>query len=244
MSRIWITRSEPSASKLGELLSTGNMQTLIRPVIEIEDVDQWRDVCLPDMPPWVVIVTSQHAALRYLKTPLVQDVLHIALGQATKDILSHARLQVSLPTQGSSEAVVAMPIFSDLPANSVIWLVAGVGGREILQEQLAKRHFTTLKFEFYRRVAANLDDFQEPFDVVEISSQTALDGVRHHMSYYRVGNAVPSPILVVASERLAKQARSDGFNQIVCAPSAEIGDVVATIREVSNRKVSNRKVSK
>ncbi|AVP95972.1 hypothetical protein C7S18_01635 [Ahniella affigens] len=133
-----------------------------------------------------------------------------------------------------SEAMLAMPIWSELPGGRVL-RISGAQGREWLANALTARGFATEAVAAYMRVptpvrasvAQRLAALSVPPLVVFTSAEAA----------QAVRGALPeqwprllSGTALVPSERLAQLAQSWGFAAISRADSAAQADVVAAVR--------------
>lgn len=86
-------------------------------------------------------------------------VPHIAVGKATAQRLHDlGAKQVLYAENGNdSEAVLRLPIWTNLPEKSEVLIVRGVGGRDFLAQQLTARGLMVRIAEIYQRVPQTLD---------------------------------------------------------------------------------------
>lgn len=104
---------------------------------------------------------------------------HIAVGQATALALKKAGAQNILfdPNHNDSEAVLHLPIWSNLPKNALIGIIAGENGRDFLLQNLEKRGFTVALCPIYQRheIPLNWSIFQaaQPIAAWVTSAQQA-----------------------------------------------------------------------
>ncbi|MDO4997597.1 MAG: uroporphyrinogen-III synthase [Neisseria sp.] len=87
------------------------------------------------------------------------DLLHIAVGEATKAALEKQGVKnVLSPSDGKdSEAVLRLSVWQDLPKQSKILIVRGENGRDFLASRLHEMDFVVDYADVYRRVPQNLD---------------------------------------------------------------------------------------
>lgn len=239
---LWITRSQPGAQRLAAALAHSGLNLQVAPVQEIIPTGNWQQLAQAEQqPPALVLVTSQHAATAYVSSMLAARavaVVHVAVGDATAAILRDYGFEVVVPAEHASEGMLGLPQLKALPRTSVVWLIAGEGGRNLLQSELAKQGVRALKFEFYRRAPVTPAALNALPDLVEIAS---LEGLRLVMETLRLTGRVPMPrsssalpFMVVASPRIAEAARDHGVPQIECARGPE----VAVMKEAVLRAVS------
>ncbi len=228
MPTLWITRTQPSAQRLSEAFAETDVTPWIEPLIDIVPLPGWEAQSVSASQPSLVIVTSQHAAAQYVASnmsTLAVDVVHVALGAVTAATLEAAGFAVELPTQQSSEGVVAMEAVNRLQRGCVVWLIAGEGGRNVLQDSLARQGVRAVKFATYRRQPVSELMLDEVPDLVEISSRESLDLA------FKLLPAVSDSMLVVASLRLFNAAVELGATKLQLAGGAEVSLMKEAVKE-------------
>ena len=207
MTLVWVTRSEPGAGELSGLLDAAGLAVVCHPVVEIERFARWRTVgaARGDETPAAIIVLSMHAADAYAASILAGEtrtVPHFSVGPGTARRLAEAGIESRVPETTASEGLLALPEIVALPAGAVVWLMAGEGGRDVLELTLGERGVETVKFEWYRRRPVQT---QPPrladVTLIEVASATALEAVAQICA-----DASRAVALVVPSERLAALA--------------------------------------
>lgn len=160
-----------------------------------------------------------------------------AIGEATAQALRSEGLPVDLTPkpQSNSEALLAMPEFTAVAGRRIL-IVRGVGGRELLAEELRRRGAFVEYAEVYRRQpSADAERIrvlwqQGHIDVLVLTSGEALvqllavlDG-----SAREFAAAIP---MVTLGGRLAGLARSQGWTRVeAAAETSDRGLVQALIR--------------
>ena len=224
---VWVTRTEPGASREAEAIAERGHQVWCEPVIEIENLA----VAVPTDEPDVVITLSGHAARRAATLGLTERsgaALHVAIGAETARLLAAADVQALIPGEASSEGVRAMPEMQSLPAGAIVWLWAGRGGRDLLARTLTEaRGCSVVKFELYlRRRKAPINLPAAPITAVVASSveglQAFADAWQQAGGGYNVG-------LVAVSSRVAAEAQALGFTRVVESNGADAAAVCAAI---------------
>lgn len=245
MSRSWrvaITRTQPAAQRLAACLQALKLRTVLTPALVIESSEAWQQV-RPLLEPDLVVVLSQHAAQRYLQSPCLRpDVSHVAVGPATAACLrgtsppqagESAVADVITAEQANSEGVLNMTQVATLTAQQVVWLVSGEGGRTLLAEALQARQIRVVKLPFYRRQVAPMHELRaQQVDIIEVSSQAALDALLANGAGPQASPGQPAiealldTPLIVPSGRLNDLALAAGFKTVHCASSA-VAEVLA-----------------
>lgn len=173
-----------------------------------------------------------------------------AVGAATAQALAARNLAPSLcPEQDfSSAGLLALPALQQLQGQRIV-IVRGSGGRELLRTTLTARGAQVTYLEVYRRVRPQADPtpllqhWQEHgIDAVFVTSNEIL-----HNLDAMVGT-LGQPLLhratlVVASERIAEQARALGFEGILLvAQNATDAAMLAALREHFNAPQASKRI--
>ncbi len=238
MSLIWITRSEPGASELAGLLEAAGVAVLCHPVVQIERFEQWRasGAIDGDAVPAAVVVLSVHAAEAYTGSDLAQrarNVPHFAVGKGTARKLAESGMEAAVPDQASSEGLLELPAIEALPAGAEVWLMAGEGGRDLLETTLGGRGIRTVKVDWYRRRTATEGPARlAEVTLIEVSSATALEAVAQRLVGVR---DTRSAGLVVASGRLEARALELGFHNVHNARAAAPAPLAAAMTMLAAR---------
>ena len=222
---VWITRSEPGATELAQILQRQGIAVLQRPVIEIERLRPWQSDTEPVDTPDVVVVTSVHASRGYVSSDLfarARHCPHLAVGDTTARDLGAVGCKVVVAEPQNSQGLIAW--LSQRPLRRV-WIAAGTGGRNLVQMHLRDRGVEVCKIEFYRRRLTCLDDVDAAtIGVVELASVSAVDAVHTHC-----GSTLRKMIAVAASERIAQHVEEAGCQLVHTAAGASPRAVAATI---------------
>lgn len=232
--RVLVTRPREQAQGLVAALAAQGAVPVEFPVIEIEglpatEVEREKIIEL-DRFDLVVLVSANAArfALDWVDRYWPQLPPHLAwlaVGAATERLLAAAGIAASIPDgHANSEALLQLPLLAAV-ANRKILIIRGIGGRSLLQDELARRGAQVESVALYRRClpqlgAADIEELLngQPPDALMATSVDAVTNLDLLLS--RVGNwhyAVP---LVVASARIADAARQRGFSRIFTASGA------------------------
>ncbi len=146
--KVWLTRSEPGARRQARDLEGHGHQVVVLPVIEIQALDNRP----PEGPFDAVVFLSEHAVRFGLPALSGQRWLPsariMAVGARTAKVLTDAGLDTANPDLATTEGLLALPA---LRQPGRVLVVAGLGGRQLLEPALAARGGRVQRFECYRR---------------------------------------------------------------------------------------------
>lgn len=230
-----VTRPERQARNFCDLIERSGGKAVRFPTLEIRALDAidgaftgLKDLGRYD---WLVFV-SANAVYFALKAcdndiPVPAHLKVAAIGKSTAAALEQGGVSVSLAPEGrfNSEEFLALPEMQRVSGQRFL-IVRGQGGREKLADTLQQRGAHVIYSEIYRRVRPvvdidhHLDCWRkECIDAVTIFSGESLSNFVAILGPegLRWVRNVP---LVVASARIARQAKQDGFNKVILADNA------------------------
>lgn len=216
---IWVTRTEPGATRLGDALRAAGHDAWVRPVLRVEHVP----APVPNGAFDLTVFLSEHAvrgafANGWRRTPA------LAIGPATHAALDEQGIAAAIPDAASSEGIAAH--LADTPPSRVL-LATGEGGRDALPDLLAEQGTTVVAWRLYRRLPVRDPLPAEPeIDAIVAGSAGGLRVAADLWFASGRGGAVP---LIVPSARVAETARRIGFGSILVGPGAGVHATVATI---------------
>ncbi|MBX3702105.1 MAG: uroporphyrinogen-III synthase [Dokdonella sp.] len=155
------------------------------------------------------------------------------VGTGTRRVLARHGVAALAPASGAdSEALLAMPQLARLRGRRIA-LVGAPGGRNLIAPQLAARGARVEPLHVYARQAPRLS--RRHFAALAAAPEPWLSLLSSGEALEHLCALLPAALaarwraqpLIVASERLAAQARQRGFGQIVVAASAVGGDMLA-----------------
>lgn len=196
----------------------------------------------------VVIVTSVHAAQYGL--PLLErywpqwpvGLTWLAIGAATAAALAAHNIAAVVPTEASSEGLLALPVLAGAKGLRIL-LLTGVGGRSLIGQTLAARGAEVVRLESYRRVAPAVGAADASADSTDVATAlkayrdastasgkraalvTSLEGL-HNLLAHAPWLVADKGLLVVASARIAKTACQLGMQDVVDAGGADDGHLL------------------
>jgi uroporphyrinogen-III synthase len=230
----WISYSEPTASRLAQMLSAMGQATLCHPVTRI----QWLslDAPIPDIKPDLIVALSQHAVAAYLSEhyrPSHHGANVIAIGPTTaKGLIDTGNFVVELPQQASSEGLLAMPALQNLGPNQTVWLLTGEGGRDLVVSELADRCKFS-RFDLYRRQPS------APATLPVASLQSIWIGSLHGLQQVtaeadKLAIDRQCTTLVLPSQRVADHAKRLGWYKLLVCEGIEPQQVRQTCDRIEH----------
>ena len=224
--RIWVTRTEPGATRLGDALRAAGHDPCVRPVQRVEHLP----TRAPDGAFDLTVFLSEHAvhgALRngWRRTPA------LAIGPATQAALAGHGVPARVPDIASSEGIAAH--LGDTPPSNIL-LATGEGGRDALAGMLEARGATVVPWRLYRRLPVR-DPLPAGLDIDVIVAGSA-GGLRVAADLWFASGRGGTVPLIVPSARVAEAGRGLGFTRILVGPGADAHGIVATIGGMANEK--------
>lgn len=238
--RVLICRPEPEASRLADAFRLAGAHSRTLPVMErvpLPETPEQRQVVLDLDLYQHVIAVSPYAARQLLDRvdawwpQFPTGIRWYGVGASTAAVLETAGLTPEHPADGfTSEALLALPSLQQLKHEKVL-LARGDQGRELIRETLMERGASVTVLPLYRRQPANpsreqltdsLDRFQ-PGVIVALSGETLNNFIA--LSNNSSHNWRKS-LLLVPTERVARQARDAGFARVICASGMADEDIV------------------
>lgn len=221
--RVMVTRPAHQAANLCRLIEAAGGTAVRLPLQTIEPAKQPGEAqrrlrAGPGGPAgfdtW--IFTSANA-VRYAAPMVDRWSAHtVAIGPATADALALAgAAAAAMPLSGSSsEDLLSMPEFAALAGRRIL-IIAGEGGRELLDTELVARGAVVERAAVYRRVALpyppeTVASALRKTDVIVVTSNDALAQLFKLAPDASRASLLRKP-LVLPSTRVVEQARSLGF---------------------------------
>jgi uroporphyrinogen-III synthase len=241
---VLVTRPRQQAAALCRLLEAEGADVERFAAIEIEPVDERRGWAarFGDLGQFGLIVFTSTNAVKYGAALLDQrrDLPLAAIGPATARALNQAgyRVSVQSPEGADSESLLRHPKLNAVAGERVL-LVKGTQGRELLQQELARRGALVAAAEVYRREcprpsAADLGALEVRFAAHQIHAITATSAEIAAnllaLATPRLRRAFDEVHWVVPSARVAESLREGGVKApSLLARSAEDQDLVSAL---------------
>lgn len=224
--RALVTRPEPQAQALTEAISAANGQAWPMPMLGIDalaETQAMRD-CLLMLDQFdSVIVTSRPAArlgVELIERYWPQFPLHcrwFAIGSSTAAELEQFAIKADYSETGAdSEALLTLGAFNHAQDKRVL-IIKGVGGREVLEEQLSNAGARVHTLDVYQRSCPTYERNAVVKKLESHSINVILCGSGEtltNLGYYLPMSYRADYRLLVPSERVARQAHSLSFQQV------------------------------
>ena len=224
---VWVTRTEPGASRLAARLERAGYRVVKQPLLRVEGcLDDALSLLAQEAASFDLIIAVSAHAVRFAM-PLIlgrgsgqghgpgeapDGPRWVAVGAQTADALVEFGVQAEVPEAESSEGILSGTVPGDLSGQRVL-LLCGVGGRELLALELRRRGADVVRFEAYRRVPATLAAAPSAVDVALIASAEAGNALARLLP----NEAGRRLRLVAGSERIAQELTGRGFTAVAVA---------------------------
>ncbi len=221
--RVWVTRTEPGAIRLGAALVDAGYEAWVRPVLKIEPI-----AAAPPKGQFALTVFLSGHAVEFAVRNGWNSTPALAIGKTTRRALASRGIDALTPDRSSSEGIIAA-LAADPPQS--VMIAAGEGGRDVLERWLADRGIPAVKWCVYRRVAVEGSlDRAEAIDAIVASSAAAL---RVIANMWFASSRSPNVAILAPSERVAASARVLGFVRVFVTRDAGDEAVVAALDRVA-----------
>lgn len=223
--RVWITRTEPGASRFARELTNAGYDACAVPVLDIVATGRACPTESFDSAVFVSAHAVHHA--RVIENAAVARMPVAVIGAATTRALEEHGIAVCLEADHAEDLVLQLGTEQGEVFRNVL-LVKGEGGRDVMARFLSER---TRVFEWspYRRAFLAPEIDADTIDVIVCSSGDGVRGVAKTW-FARTGSAaVP---LLVPSQRVADIAKALGFTYIVTTNGANMEAVIAGLEEI------------
>ncbi len=239
-----VTRPRRQAGPFTTAATREGATCIALPAIEIERVPLGaaeRARSAPDAYDWAIYTSANAVEASFDQLPPPSRCRIAAVGRATARALeSHGVVVHALPEgRADSEGLLELPVFSTLEGRRVL-ILRGVGGRELLRDELQARGATVHVAEVYRRVPASPDPaalaaLERALAggarnvVVAVTSVEVIDGLLG-MVPPALAESLRDCALLLPGARVAQAARDRHWRgALVVAPTAEDAAMLAAL---------------
>jgi len=227
---VWVTRTEPGASRLAARLEGAGYRVVKRSLLRIEGcLDPELSLLARQAASFdVIIAVSAHAvqfALPLMGEPVGEPVGEkvrsaprwVAVGQQTAAALVEFGVQAEVPEAESSEGILSSGVAGELSGRRVL-LLCGVGGRQLLVRELSKRGAEVVRLEVYRRVPVMFAPEQIAAELAAVDVALIASAEAGAALARLLPSAAQQRLrLVAGSERIAAQLAEFGFTTVAVA---------------------------
>lgn len=240
---VLLTRAEGQNETLARLLEAFSIRPKIFPMLAIEAcvLDDRQRQLIIDLDRFDHIVfVSQNAvifAMDLLEQYWPQWPAHLrwhAVGEATAALLRCRDIDPLVPTQHSTEGILASDVFKRVEGDKIL-IVRGIGGRELLAQALRERGADVQYLEVYVRRPVTLDAGTRQNllaslpAVAAVYSGETLQALAQNLDSVREGLSI-----VVPSGRVGRVAAELGFTSIAVADGADESAMLAAVLSARN----------
>lgn len=232
--KVWITLTEPGATRLAREFSIFGYTSVCESVTQIHFLPPNYQPNRTNKVPSLLIFLSQHAAEQYLNDIYCEahnDSKFLAIGPRTAEKLRAVGLHVLEPAHSNSEGLLASPWVAQLSEADGVWIVCGERGRDKLHLDLAQRCDLTV-VTLYRRIPRSVASERiRGADIILIGSVQAFDEVS---KAWNACGGDPLVKFVVPSERVAERGLELGFSQVITAGNMNSESLLQAMARVQN----------
>ena len=225
--RVWITRTEPGATRLAAAIEQLGFTAFKAPVLRIEPCSTRP----PQGPFDFALFVSEHAVVHAAGNGWLHAPWHgcptAAIGAAASSALREHGVAPCMAAQADAAGV--LQALSALPDTTLI--VKGEGGRDLLQRELRRAGGTVVEWKVYRRAVVKPDLASEGIDAIVASSGEGACAVAN--AWFSAGRSARVPLLV-PSQRVAEVAAQAGFENVVVTLGANPTAVGAALASTTN----------
>lgn len=224
--QVWVTRTEPGASRLAAALRVHGHRVLTVPVLTIAPSGESPPRGCFDFVLFVSENAVRCAAAAGWRQTAWADCPAAAIGSAGEAALREHGVKPCLQALADAHAVTVA--LSAAPKRCLI--VKGEGGRQVLQDWLRRNGAAVAEWNVYRRrrVAPNI----VASSIVTVVASSG-EGLAAAAKVWFAAGGDPAARLLVPSERIAREAARLGFRTIVVTLGAGAGAVVAALGQHS-----------
>ena len=224
--RVWLTRTQPGADRQALDLRAAGNDVEVAPVLAAVA----SGARPPDRAADITIFLSEQAVRHAGDLTFCDGSLVLAIGEQTRLALAAAGISALSPEDERSEGLLKMPALQSISGQRVV-LVAGEGGRAVIESALSERGASVSTYHCYRRVeVADVRVAVSKIDVVVIASGDAAGAAAD--AWRRSGGERTIPALV-PSARVADIAREAGFDNVVQCAGADSRAILSALKRIS-----------
>lgn len=227
MNRVWITRTEPGASRFAKVIRDAGFDAVVAPVLAIVATDNESPSGEFD----AAVFVSEHAASFCDDLEPGRETMLVAIGAATATELERQGRTVAVVEPSSDALLERWRGSPSLSATRRVVLVKGEGGRQTLPTVLARQAELTV-WDAYRR-EAKIVARPDSLDAIVCSSG---EGVRAMAAADEARNQ--SLPVIVPSTRVAAIAVELGYRHTHITQGAAVDVVVACLRQLGRRETN------
>jgi len=242
---ILLIGSRGSGQQLEALL--GECAAVVVYSVELQKIEPLliENSAAPDIKYDSVVFISRNAVIYGLEYTrhLFPEARCFAVGPSTGSLLIKKGIHCEFPQKGSSEALLALPLFRQNLGRNIL-IVRGTGGRETLKSELEATGFSVDYLEVYQRVeiGKNAHDLcrmidEKNVEIIVVRNGEVLAILSALMENNQYTRAASKRIdLIVPSIRVKNLAIGLNFSDVYVSDGAEMTAVASAIKNIMQRR--------
>jgi len=224
--RVWLTRTQPGADRQALDLRAAGYDVEVAPVLAVVASGARRPEGAAD----ITIFLSEQAVRHAGGLTFCDGSLVLAIGEQTRLALASAGISALSPEDERSEGLLKMSVLQSVSGQRIL-LVAGEGGRGVLESALAERGAAVSVYHCYQRVTvADVRVTASEIAVVAIASGDAAGAAAAAWQRSAGERTVPA---LVPSARVAEIARAAGFDNVIQCAGADSRAILSALERIS-----------
>ena len=235
---VLITRPEKAGRDLQTCLEQYGYRSYCQPFFDYqaaENLEQLLTLQKQLSSPIVIFISvaAVEFAEKLMQISLWSAPIFIAVGSATQQALKALGINALVPDKHDSDGVLALLPLKNVQ-NKNVMIVRGDGGRELIADALRQRGAAVHYFESYRRVWRNYPQkiiktwHQQEINCILITSNALLEFIVNLIKdsdpYWQ-----QQCLWVVASQRIAENAKNMGIQRVVNANGANTTAIIRAL---------------
>ena len=221
---VWVTRSEPGASRQAAALAAAGYEVVTAPVLQIEATGAAAPAAKAAFDH--IIFLSEHAVRSAGRLNFCAGARVHAIGRRTAGALQTLGVSAEIPERNSSDGLLEQLAAEQLTGQSCL-IVAGEDGRKTLAEGLQARGARVEEYLCYRRIPAVVE--QAVFRGVTHILVASQDGFRAVARLWCSSGLNADVKVIVASDRIAELGSELGLENLQIAAGAAEEDWIAAL---------------
>ncbi|MDT0596329.1 uroporphyrinogen-III synthase [Glaciecola petra] len=231
-----VARPQQKAQQTSKLLAEKGLPAKAFPLIDIDEIDQKENTGLLSKflnatAQKILVVTSTYAAKWLTQQALTTVLRHVdivSIGASTANIIDNAEMNTYIESMAvakpeSSEGALSLPILTG-KLNAHICILKGVGGRQLLAQQLQQRGAIVHSLDVYKRtvsqdVLRNYAFEQKQIKCIIATSVEIIDAL-YTQIFVQQQDWLKTLVWIVPSDRIKTQLQINGINTVYVSQGA------------------------
>lgn len=227
--RVWVTRTEPGASRMATALESEGIACFVSPVLNIAPTEQ----PLPGGSYDLAVFVSEHAAALAANAASVWSAgVVVGIGEpAVAALRERCQAGSRIALAANADSVLQMIDGWSAPPRRTL-IAKGEGGRDVIQRHLRQAGGVVVEWNAYCRVPASPAVVPDALSAIVCSSG---EGVRAAAAAWFARRGCPDVQVLVPSRRAESVALEVGFRVVHVTAGAAPETVAAAINALKDR---------